>query len=123
MIEWKKMESEQGFDLRLEIDSDLFWEPLDDEGLTPNQVEAWKRDEWLYVCAEVVASKAGIDLGRACYGALTYGDFTMTDEQDNIIEKKTITINDIEDYVGAELAGEAILNAKSRLTQLMRGMN
>lgn len=120
MIAYKKMPSEDGFDLRLVIDHDPWGNITDFDGYTAKQVEAWKNDEWYFVNAEVIASRAGIDLGSQSYCSIEYGTYTMTDDKDNFEGKKDIGIDEIVEYVGAELAGEAISYAKEKLQELMK---
>jgi len=121
MIDSKDIGQSENFTLTLVIDYDLWQETLDDEGLTPKQIEAWKNEDWCYVTAKVIASKAGIDLGSATCGALEYGYFLITDEHDTPIETKNITINDIDNWVGSELSSEAVSRAQEKLTELMKG--
>ena len=121
MIDSKKIGEEDGFTLTLIIDHDPWSDTCDDDGLTPKQIEAWNNDEWWYVSATVTASRADIELGSYGYGGLEYGTYTNTDDSDNVVSKKDITIDDINDYVGLELAGEAISRAQEKLTELVKG--
>lgn len=116
------MDPEQGFDLKLKLTPDDFFSPEDDEGLTNKQVEAWNKEEWWFVYAEVVASRCDVELGAAGYGGIAYGYFTQTDEQDNVTGTVDLDAKSIMAYVGAELAGEAISNAEEKLNELMKTM-
>ena len=118
MIDSKKLEPENGYDLRLEIDYDLFGDLSDFDGYTPKQIEAYNNDDWYFVSVEVVASKAGVDLGTASYGSIEYGLYTNTNDKDEVTGQKEITINDIQAYVANELAGEAIARADEKLLEL-----
>lgn len=109
-----------GWKFLLAIDGDDFMEPSDDEGITPKQAEAWQRDEWRYVTATVYAIANDIVLGSASYGGLEYGEFTDTDEKDNVLGHRHITIDDIDAFVGSELAGEAQSRALETIEQLMK---
>ena len=122
MIENKKLESEEGFELKLQLSDDPWTTPEDNDGLTPKQIEAWTNDEWFYVTAEVVASVAGVELGSACYGGIEWGHYTYTDDDDNVLSQGQITVEDIDDYVGSELAGQAIANAREKLAEILKIM-
>jgi hypothetical protein len=108
----------EGYELFLQIEPDEFAYPEDDEGLTPKQLEAYSKDEWIYIVATVTAEKYGIVFGQASYGMLEYGVFPATDEQDNLIETSLITARDINSYVGTELAGEAISRAEEVIKKI-----
>ena len=110
--------SVDGYELWLEIDRDDFCTLDDDDGLTPKQIQAYREDKWLYVTATVTAVKHGLTLGQATYGMIEYGELPITDEADNLIEIKEITAVDIDNYVGSELAGEAISQADELLRKL-----
>lgn len=118
MIDSTQLEPENGYDLRLEIDHDPFAGLQDSECYTPKQVEAWKNDEWYFVTVEVIASKAGVDLGSGSYGGIEYGYYTYTNDKDEIVSQSEITVKDVANYVGSELAGEAISNADEKLKEL-----
>jgi hypothetical protein len=120
MIDSKMIGESEGFKLRMELEYDLFADLTDCE-ITDKQTQAYLDAEWCFVTAEVIASKAGVDLGSATYGALEYGYFLITDEHDNPIETKNITIHDIDNWVGSELSGEAISNAQEKLAELLKG--
>lgn len=122
MIDSKKLEPENGFDLRMEIDYDPFASVSDYDCYTPKQVKAWENDEWYFVSVEVIASKAGVDLGSASYGSIEYGYYTITNDKDELSEQTEITIEDIEGYVTSELAGEAMSRAEEKLAELV-GVN
>jgi len=117
-IEKIKAGAMEGYELLLEINPDDFAHTSDDEGLTKKQIEAYESDEWSYVTATVSAVKHGITLGEATYGMLEYGDLPITDESDNLIEVKAITAKDIDNYVGTELAAEAISRAEEIIKKL-----
>lgn len=120
MIDSKKMPSEDGFDLRLVIDHDPWGDIADFDGYTEKQIKAWNEDEWYFVTAEVIASRAGIDLGSGSYGSIEYGYYTYTDDQDNFLSAHVITIDEIIEMVGNELAEVAIENAKAKLEELLK---
>ena len=111
--------SVDGYELWLEIEHDIFTYVDEEDGLTPKQIQAYREDKWLYVTATVTAVKHGLTLGQATYGMIEYGELPITDEADNLIEIKEITAVDIDNYVGAELAGEAISQADELIKKLM----
>ena len=121
MIDSKDIGQSENFTLTLVVDYDPWADTRDDDGLTPKQIEAWKNDEWCYVTATLTASRAGIELGEDSLCGLEYGTFTITDDSDNVVTTKEITIDDIYDYVGLELSGEAVSKAQEKLTELMKG--
>ena len=122
MIDSKKMPSEDGFDLRLVIDHDPWGDIADFDGYTEKQIKAWNEDEWYFVSAEVIASRAGIDLGSGSYPSIEYGYYTYTDEHDNFLSAKVITIEEVIEMVGPELAEVAIENAREKLQELMKDL-
>jgi hypothetical protein len=74
------------------------------------------------VTAEVSASIADVELGTASYPSIEWGAFPMTDDNDNLLSVKDITIHHIDGYVGSELAGQAIENAREKLAEIMKIM-
>lgn len=102
------------------IDSDDFMSTEDDEGLTPKQIAAYKQDEWEFVNVTVYAIANGLVLGSASYGGIAYGSYPETDENDNLIGRSVITIKDIDNYVGNELAGEAQSRGLEAIESLMK---
>ena len=123
MIESKTMPSEEGFALRLVIDHDPFGNLADFDGYTEKQIKAWNEDEWYFVTAEVIASRAGVDLGSGSYGNVEYGYYTHTDDQDNFLSAKVITIDEVIEMLGAELSEVAISSAKEKLAELLKEDN
>lgn len=119
-IDLKDLEPEQGWDLKMYLDHDPFVTPDDDEGITAKQREAWNKDEWCYVNVLVKVFREGIELGSYSYGGIEYGWFTETDENDNVTGSRHIGIDNIIDYVGGELAGEAIWHAEQTLRNLIK---
>ena len=118
MLERISAGSMEGYELFLEIEPDEFAYPEDDEGLTAKQLEAYAKEEWGYVVATVKAEKYGIEFGQASYGMLEYGVLPVTDEQNNLIGSWVIEAKDIDNYVGTELAGEAISRAEEILKKI-----
>ena len=123
IIETVELPSRDGFDLRLELLPDYDCKPVDDEGLTPWQVAAWREDRWGYVVRHVIASKAGIDLGDAYLGGTEYGEFPCTTEDDALIETSSIygedLAKDTRDFC-AFLIEEAIAEAELKLAELTK---
>ena len=122
MIESKNTGAIEGFELTLRLYDDPWTSHEDDEGLTAKQIEAYKEGEWLYVTAEVSASIADVELGTASYPSIEWGAMPITDDQDNLLSVKDITIHYIDTYVGDELAGQAIENAKEKLAEIVKIM-
>jgi hypothetical protein len=52
-----------GTDYTATIHHDRDTTPQDFDCYTPEQIEAWKRDDWEFVGVEITASRAGVDLG------------------------------------------------------------
>jgi hypothetical protein len=102
---------EYGLDVHLLIEPDPWTRPEDDDGLTPKQIEAWKDDEWCYVSATVTLSLNSVEIGSATYGGLEFDTFLITNDDDEITGTTEIDENKIWEYVGDELAGEALGNA------------
>jgi hypothetical protein len=102
---------EYGLDVRLTIEPDAWTRPEDDDGLTPKQIEAWKDDDWCYVSATVTLSLNSVEIGSATYGGLEFDTFLITNDDDEITGTTEIDENTIWEYVGDELAGEALSNA------------
>ena len=113
-----KFAEEAGADVFLTISHDPFAWPEDDDGLTPKQVEAWRNDEWWYISATVSIELEGVEIGSACYGGLEFGNYTMTNEEDEITGEQWISETDIWSYVGDELQGEAMSRAEENITKL-----
>jgi hypothetical protein len=100
-----------GLDAYLSISEDPWTTPDDDDGITPKQREAWDNDDWRYVTATVHLQLNGIEIGIASYGMIEFGTFLNTNENDEITGTTEIGEDQVWDYVGDELAGEALLNA------------
>jgi hypothetical protein len=107
-----------GADVFLTISHDPFAWPEDDDGLTPKQVEAWRDDKWWYISATVSIELEGVEIGSACYGGLEYGQFTYTNDENEVIKEEWISETDIWSYVGHELQGEAMSRAEENITKL-----
>jgi len=102
---------EYGLDVHLLIEPDPWTRPEDDDGLTPKQIEAWKDDDWCYVSATVTLSLNSVEIGSATYGGLEFDTFLLTNDDDEITGTTEIREDKIWEYVGDELAGEALSNA------------
>lgn len=113
-----KFDEIAGADVFLLLTYDPFARPEDDDGLTPKQVQAWQDDEWAYNIATVSIELDGVEIGSASYGGIEYGQFTYTNDEDELIRKEWITEADIWDYVGEELKGEAMSRAEENLGKL-----
>ena len=102
---------EYGLDVHLLIEPDPWTSPEDDDGFTPKQIAAWKDDQWCYVSATVTLSLNGVEIGSAMYSGLEFDTFLITNDDDEITGTTEIDENKIWEYVGDELAGEALSNA------------
>ena len=109
-----------GAKVYLTLTHDPFASVNDDEGLTAKQIQAWIDDNWHYVYAEVSIECDGITLGSYGYGGIAYGNFTYTDDNDEIMKEAWISIEDIWSYVGPELQGEAMDRALENVEKLTK---
>jgi len=100
-----------GLDVYLSIGEDYFTQISDDDGLTEKQRQAWQRDEWHYVTATVHLALNGIEIGSASYPMVEFGTFLNTNENDEITGTTEIGEDQVWEYVGDELAGQAIEDA------------
>tara|TARA_R110000796_G_scaffold88804_1_gene191660 strand:- start:482 stop:898 length:417 start_codon:yes stop_codon:yes gene_type:complete len=106
-----KRGKENGLDVHLLIEPDPFSRPENDDCYTPKQIAAWRDDEWCYVSATVTLSLNGVEIGSAMYSGLEFDTFLNTNDDDEITGTKEIDEDTIWEYVGDELAGEALSNA------------
>mgnify|MGYP001067853107 CR=1 FL=1 len=102
---------QDGLDINLLIEHDPWTTPEDYDGMTPKQIAAWKDDDWHYVSATVTLSLNGVEIGSASYGGLEFGTFLNTNDNDEITGTTEIDEDQVWEYVGDELAGEALSNA------------
>lgn len=100
-----------GLDVYLLITPDPWTRPDDDDGMTPKQHKSWSNDDWYYVSATVTLSLNGVEIGSASYGGLEFGTFLLTNDNDEITGTTEIDEDKIWEYVGDELAGQALENA------------
>jgi hypothetical protein len=107
-----------GADVFLILAYDPFSGPEDDEGLSPKQVQAWRDDKWWNYSATVSIELDEIEIGSACYGGIEYGQFTYTNDEDEVIKEEWISETDIWNYVGDELQGEAMSRAEENIAKL-----
>jgi hypothetical protein len=107
-----------GADVFLSLNFDSWARPDDYDGMTTKQVEAWNKDEWHYVQATVSIELDGVEIGSCTYGSIEYGNFVMTNDQDEFISQDWIGENEIWGYVGEELKGEAMSRAEENLGKL-----
>lgn len=112
----------EGFTLRAKVVPDYITDPATDfDCYTENQIASYKYDEWSFVTLEVSAWVSGVELGTWSLGAIEYGDFPITDDQDNITGKTQIDLEKIlsPDYGYREDAIEgAIFEAKATLERI-----
>jgi hypothetical protein len=111
MIKGNSREKLNGLHVFLSISEDPWSRPDDDDGMTPKQHQAWDNDDWRYVAATVHLELNGIEIGSASYGCLEFGTFLLTNDNDEITGTTEIDEDKIWEYVGDELAGEALSNA------------
>jgi len=111
MIKGNSREKLDGLDVYLSISEDPWSRPDDDDGMTPKQREAWDVDEWRYVTATVTLSLNDIEIGNASYGGIEFGTFLETNENDEITGYTEMGEDYVWEYVGDELAAQALSNA------------
>lgn len=119
-MERKEFGNIAGATVYLSLEHDPWTSPGDDDGLTPKQVQAWLNDNWFYVCAEVSIELEGTVLASYAYGGIEYGNFTYTDDNDEVTKEAWISIEDIWSYVGPELQGEAMDRALENVGKLTK---
>jgi hypothetical protein len=111
MLNAKSRGKLDGLDVYLSIGEDYFTQISDDDGLTPKQRQAWENDDWRYVTATVHLALNGIEIGSASYPMIEFGTFLNTNENDEITGTTEIGEDQVWEYVGDELAGQAMENA------------
>lgn len=63
----------EGFDIKAVMLADYDSTPDDADCYSDEDIAAWKRDEWRYVGIEVIASRAGVELGTDSIWGTEYG--------------------------------------------------
>lgn len=84
-----------GLSYKIAVVPDLDSSPDDADCYTATQKAAWARDEWSYVgviVTPVVNGTELLDFDDSLWG-LEYGDFTMTDEDDNVTGRTWLTLD------------------------------
>lgn len=111
------------FTITAGIEHDCVTRPDDFDCYTPSQVEAFENDEWQFVTLCIEASIEGIVLGNAYLGAIEYGDYLVTDENDNKLERIDITLEKIisPEYGYIEdLTSECLFDAEATLERIQK---
>lgn len=112
LIETIRLEPREGFDLLFKVHYDPYTTPSEFDCYTPKQIEAWTNDRWQYAWLEVVASVAGVDLGQSALGGVEFGNFLITDEEDNEVRTVWVWAEDLARDYAEDLSAEAIASAR-----------
>lgn len=108
------------YDFQINIFSDIDAHPGDSDCYTDKQVAAWKDDEWEFVGVEVVPTRQGVTVhgaADALFG-VEYGDYILTDENDNVTGRKNIGRDELLDYPIKEMAEQSALTADALIAAL-----
>lgn len=95
-----------GISYRVRIVFDTDTSPADYDGYTPRQVDAWKRDEWIFVGVIVTPDIDGLHpwgFGASLWG-IVYGDIPLTTDDDVPTGEAYDSMAYIRDDVVPELA-------------------
>ncbi|NBU22774.1 MAG: hypothetical protein EBS38_02525 [Actinobacteria bacterium] len=114
-IESMTLEPRDGFDLEICVHADYHSHPSDNDGLTQKQVFAWLDDQWHYVSLHARASLDGVTLGEYWLHGIEYGEFLITDDQDNPQKTVSVYLKDIWEDGYTDVIDEAIAQAKEQL--------
>ena len=105
MIDTKEFEHD-GFTVRIKVVYDTDVTPHEFECYSPEQIEAWREDQWFYVGYVYTASRNGVELGESSiWGSEWFDDSSI----DAWIE---------EDYYHPGLMQECITEARQVLKAL-----
>jgi hypothetical protein len=117
IIDKRELPAQDGFDLRAELVPDYDGSTDDSDCYTPKQIAAWRNDDWRFVGIIVTASREGIDLGSASIWGTEYGDYIMTDEDDNVIDWQWVNPAYDDDYL-IDLVSEALDEARATVKKI-----
>ena len=112
ILETRELTSAEGFDLKIRQLVDSETRPDDFECYSEKDLDAWRGSHWDFVGYQVVASKAGIELGDAAIFGVEDGielDNGSTYNMDAFIA---------ENYYLEDLVRDAVHEAKIKLAEL-----
>lgn len=115
-IDQRSLGTVDGFDIVAYLVPDTDSAPTDFDCYSPEQIQAWREDEWQYVGTIVTASRAGIELGSASLWGSEYG-FLPT------VGYVSPLVGDGDKFVsgyGPGLISEAIAEAQAKLAELQQ---
>lgn len=106
------------FDIKIEADTDAH--PGDYDCYTDKQVAAWKNDSWRFVVVKVTPTRHDVTVhGASEYLAgVEYGDYVLTDENDNVTGRKYFDRQELQEYPIREMAEQAALRATALIAAL-----
>lgn len=115
-IDTRSLGQIDGFDVeaRLEPDEDCTPDEVS-TAYSPEDVQAWRNDDWSYVSTIITASKNGVELGSSSLGGSEYGSLPGVEDFVNPLK------GDGDDFVngyGPELIREAVDEAKQAVESL-----
>lgn len=106
------------FDLTAYVVPDEDCLPDDFDCYTPKQYEAWRTDQWCFVGVFVVASIDGVELAENSLWGIEFGEFPLTDENDNLESVSSLTLASLAESVLPDLITETIQEAENKLEVL-----
>jgi hypothetical protein len=121
-----KDEKIDGLSYRIDLEVDYDCKP-DKFGLYPEscytqaQLDAWKRGEWRYVDVIVTPVIRGVileDFSDSLWG-VEYGDYPITDEEDNVIETKDLSMDEL---ISVHPVPDMISEVQSQLLKKLGGL-
>ncbi|APD17427.1 hypothetical protein PBI_ACHEBE_79 [Mycobacterium phage Achebe] len=116
-IDEKSVGQVEGFDISARLKPDYESSPDDSDCYDSEAIVAYRRNEWAYVTTEVIASKAGVELGHAYLGGSEYGWFPVDGES----QFETPLDGEGDDFIngyGPDLIAEAIADAKATIKEI-----
>ena len=113
-LEERPLPSENGYDLRLEVHADPMTDISEFPDVYPEGSEpqsAWIMDRWGFMEVHVVASRLGVELGRA----------TIAGIEDGYMGEEIGSVGALRGYDPADLVSKAVASADRVLGELVRG--
>ena len=117
-LETLQLPKQGKFDLLAYVVPDEDCLPSDFDCYTPKQLEAWRNEDWYFVGVYVVASINGIDLSMSSLWGIEYGEFPLTDENDNLESVTSLDLANLASRVLPYLISEVIQSAENNLEAL-----
>jgi len=108
------------YDFQIEIVHDGDVHPGDSDCYTDKQVAAWKNDEWQFVGVDVVPTRHGVTVygAREALFGVEYGDYLLTNEDDNVTGRKDIGRDELLEHPIKEMAELAASTADALIAAL-----